>query len=330
MKEISLELCSFGDSKVASDWEEIYKENKKLSHFSSYEFNRQFVKSFKKNKHRKGMKLLLVRVYDEGGKTLMFLPLCKDKDEYYFMWDYSSVMYCEPVCREDLGAEFFDTVINKLPEVLGNEVIFFTKMKDGAQFTEYLKKRYTHYRKHTCRNVELPESFEKYYMNMPEDGREVVETGRDTMRKLGVSFRTYFYCDRPISAAMYEKLYSIYYSSSSGVVDRIKDRLYDNTNPVSCSLRQGRDTMLAVSCVNDEPVAFVAGFVRDDCFTVLRHGVRSGYSDCEPLSVLLCDIAKYCIEKKNIRRIDFGRGSEEYKTNMGAICHYTHYYEIKL
>lgn len=330
MKKIMLALCSFHDEQVATDWKEICRENTELSYFGSYEFNQDFVKSFKKNRRRKNMKLLLVRVYEASGKTLMFLPLCKKKNEYYFMWDYSSVMYCGPICRAGLTPEIFDEVINKLPELIGNEVIFFTKMNDMSPFTKYLRKRYTPYKKRSCIKIELPETFDAYCEMMTDEGWETVQEGRDILADIGVSFRTYFYYNKPLAPKLFEKLYTMYYGTSDSFVDRMKDRIYDNGNAVSCALKRGERSLLAVACVNGEPVGFVGGFVSGDCLTVVRQGQSKRYEDCNVISILYSDLMKYCIERKNIKTVDFGKGHEEFKFDLGGELHYRYYFEIKL
>ncbi len=329
MKKIFLEVCSFFSDEVATEWKRLYAENGELSYFSSYEFNMLFLKSYKNNKLRKNMKPFLVRVYDKY-ETLMFLPLCRSGDEYYFMWDYSSVMYCEPVYKAGLGIQFFDMLINKLPEVLGNEVIFFTKMNDGLSFTKYLANQYTHYKRHTCMSMELPKSFEKCYKNMLPEGRVAIEEARERLSSSGYSFKTYFYSDKPISENMFEKLYRIYYGNPANWKQKLKDRRYDKFNPISCCLRHGKDTVLAVSCINDEPVAFVAGFVRDGKVTVVRSGEHRRYRDYEPRRLMYLDFIKYCIEKKKYSTVDFGTGKDRCKSEMGSVAHYTYYYEIKL
>ncbi len=330
MERISLELCSFKDEKVALDWKKIYEENTDLPHFASYEFNLRFVKSFKKNRHRKNMRLMLVRAFDENDDTLMFLPLCKDRDEYYLMWDYSSVMYCEPIYRSDVTSDVFDKILNKLSDVLGSETLFFTKMNDMSPFTEYLRLRHTPYRKHTCVCVNAVSPYEIFYMDMPEEGRLLIEEGRRAVKARKASFCTYFYCGRPIPKNLYEKLYSIYYGSDPTLFQRIRNYFYDNNNPVSCSLRKGEESIIAVSCINGEPVAFVGGFVRNGRYTMVRHGESRRYSDCNAFNILLSDTVKYCVEKKGIRTIDFGQGREEYKFAMGGDPHYLYYFEVKL
>lgn len=329
MKKIFLEVCSFYSDKVASEWRRLYAENGELSYFSSYEFNMLFLKSYKNNKLRKNMKPFLIRVYNED-EPLMFLPLCRSGDEYYFMWDYSSVMYCEPVYKAGLSIQFFDILINKLPEILGNEVIFFTKMNDGLSFAKYLANQYTHYKRHTCMSMELPATFDKFYKNMTPEGRVAEEEARDRLKSSGYTFKTYFYSDKPITNKMFEKLYHIYYGNPEGWKARLKDRKYDKINPISCSLRKASDTVLAVSCINDEPVAFVGGFVRNGKITIVRCGEHKRYRDYEPRRLMYMDLIKYCIEKKNFTEIDFGTGKDRCKSEMGAKAHYTYYYEIKL
>ena len=330
MVSVSFELCSFKDEKVASDWKKIYEGNPDLPYFASYEFNLRFAKSFKKNRYRMNMKLMLVRAFDENDETLMYLPLCKDRDEYYFMWDYSSVPYCEPIYRADATDEVFDVVLHKLSDILGSETLFFTKMNDMSPFTEYLRLRHTPYRKHTCVCVNAVTPYAVYYMNMPEEGRALIEDGRRAVTARKAKFSTFFYCGRPIPDRLFEKLYSIYYGSDPTLFQRIKNHFYDRNNPVSCSLRKGDESMIAVSCINGEPVAFVGGFVRNGSFTVVRHGESRRYSDCNAFNVLISDTLRYCFEKKGIGTVDFGQGREEYKFAMGGVPHYLYYFEVKL
>lgn len=330
MLKVFLELCSFKDEKVAADWKKIYEGNPELPFFASYEFNLQFVKSFKKNRYRKNMRLMLVRAFDENDDTLMLLPLCKEHDEYYFMWDYSSVPYCEPIYRADATAELFDKVLHKLSDVLGSETIFFTKMNDMTRFTKYLMQRHTAYKKNGCVSVKADTPYVIYYMNMPEEGRAVVEDGRKAVKARNAKFSTFFYCDRPIPERLFEKLYSIYYGSAPTLFQRIRNHIYDRNNPLSCSLRKGDEAMIAVSCINGEPVAFVGGFVRNGCFTIARHGESRRYGECNAYNMLLSDTVKYCVDKKGIRTIDFGQGREEYKLAMGGEIHYIYCFEVKL
>ncbi len=330
MEKVSFELCSFKSEKVASDWKRIYEENGELPFFASYDFNLQFAKAFKKNPHRKSMKLLLVRAFDEKGDTVMYLPLCKDRGEYYFMWDYSSVMYCTPIYRKGAGAEDFDMVLNKLSDILGSETLFLTKMNDMSEFTQYMRGRHTPYRKRTCVSLELGDDFYKFYLGMSDEAKEAIEHGRNAVHERKGSFTTFFYCNRPISEELFKKLYTIYYGSHPTFLQKIKNRIYDKGNPLSCALRKGDESMIAVSCIDGEPVAFLGGFVRNGCYTVVRSGESRRYGYCNTYDILLCDTIKYCIEKKGITTIDFGKGREEYKFALGGKAHYLYNFELKL
>jgi len=77
-------------------------------------------------------------------------------------------------------------------------------------------------------------------------------------------------------------------------------------------------------------VAFVGGFVRNGCYTVVRQGESRRYGECNAFNILLSDTLRYCFEKKGIRVVDFGQGREEYKFAMGGEPHYLYSFEVKL
>ncbi len=327
---ITLSEYSINDSKVAAEWEGIYNTNNQLTYFSSYSFTSLFLKKFSKEKSRRSLKPVIVGAYDEKRGALMFLPLCKRHESYYTLYDFSSVPYCDAVYRSDITKEDLDYIFDHLSEVLGNNTVYFTKMSKHSEFTKYLYDRFTPYKKRSCGAIELLRSYDYTYKLIDKECRDNIEEAQNEIIEAGLQYRTDIYLKKPLSKGVASDMMLILNGEDSSLGKRIKRRRRNKNSAVIQSVKRGLGTLVAVSYIDDYPVACIYGFIRNKRMIVMKlastkYGV--GYSS---IHLLLSDLIKYTIENKLANRIDLCRNDDKIKSDFISKKHHVYSFEIKL
>lgn|GEM_PF-3349186 len=328
--KITLSECSFNDKKIAAEWNGIYRSNPQLGYFASYEFNEFFVRCFHKNKSRRSMKLVIIRAFDEQRGALMFLPLAKSHGHYYMIWERSSVPYCDAIYRADISKDEFDYILDHLSEIVGNETIFFTKMNELSVFTQYLHDRFTPYKKRSCGSIELLRSYNYTYQLLSKECRENIEDSKEKIINEGLVYRTDFYSDKPLSAKAAADIEMIVHGEGAGVFTRIKNSASNRNSAIFQAVKKGVSSLVALSYIDDYPVACTYGFIKGNTFTIsvlssTRYGVS--YSSKH---LILCDLIKYAVENKNLSKIDLCRLDDNIKGDFVSKKHHVYGFEVKL
>lgn len=327
--DIVLDTCLITDAKVAEDWKRLYFENKQLTYFSSYEFNLTFIKYFNKNRHRRGMKITIVRVKDKYGKTYMFLPLCQRHEAYYMIWDHSSVPFCDAIYSPDVDFEFFESVMRSLPDIISNTTVFFSKMNPESKFTDFLSSTYTAYKNTKYEKLQLLRPYKVTYAMMTNDYKREAESVREALRAEKIRFSTEFYLNSKLPKHIFDIVFNLYYNNPSYTA-RLKNKIYDKNSPISISLINGKNNFTAVSYMNGVPCAFISGFIKDDKLTVVRRSFDTQNRGYPIGDLAWCDVIKYSIEKLGLKTLDFGRLSKRPKAKMGAIAYKCPNFEVSL
>ena len=327
---ILLSECSIFDSKTAAEWEGIYDTNTQLAPFSSYAFTCLFIKKFSKEKSRRSLKPIIIKAVDDTRGTLMFLPLCKKHDNYYTLYDYSSIPYYDAVYRSDITKEEFDYILDHLSDVLGNNTVYFTKMSKYSEFTKYLHDRFSPYKKRSCGTIELLRSYDYTYKLLDKECRDNIEEARNRIVSQDLQYRTDFYLRKSLSKRAVSDIKFIINGEDTGFWKRLKRRKRSKNSAVIQSIKRGQDSVVAVSYIDDYPVACMYGFLRNKRVIVLKlastkYGV--GYSS---IHLLLSDLIRFSVDNKLANSIDLCRTDDKIKSDFVSKKHHVYSFEIKL
>lgn len=327
---ITLSVCSFNDEKIAKEWKRLCSENGKMNYYASYEFNRMFMDRYGKNKKRKAMKPVLIRAANEKDEAVLFLPLCKRHDSYYMIWDYSSVPYCDAIYGKAFDRKVFDEVFRNISNIIGNEVIYFTRMDSRSCFTAFLLESYTYYKRHTCASVALIRSYTSFCGLLSKECRDNIEEAKEKVKSRGLSFRTDIFCDKQLPKKVLSDIFSIKYGAVTSVFKRMKNKKHEKKSTISRALRNGKNSVTAVAYIDDEPVSYISGFEKNGVITLAgigstRHGV-----DYSSRHLMMNDFVKFAIEQRKISSIDMCRNHDKLVLDFGASHHHVYNFEVKL
>ena len=175
------------------------------------------------------------------------------------VWDYSSVPHCEPVYRADLKKEDYDYILDNLSEVLGNVTVYLTKLKDSSPFTSYLRDRYTPYKKRSGGTIELLRTYDYTYRMIMKECRDNIEEAENKIAAEGLTYRTDIYCNKPISFSTYSDTLRIVNGEEAKGISRLRYRIQAKHSAMIQSLKNGKDSVVAVSYIDDYPVACLFG-----------------------------------------------------------------------
>lgn len=326
---IYLDVCNFNDKDVEYEWKKIFENNPELTYFSSYEFNKTFLKFFKKNSKRKNMELTLVRAKYETGETIMFLPLCKNHHRYYLIWDYSSVPFCDVIGKKELTDEDYDLILKNLPDAVGNSTVCFTKMNPNSKFSVYLEDRYTHYKKKYLIEVDLYDSYSVFTEMLTDRTKQLIDDSRAKLKFRQKQFKTVFFQSRSLPSKVKNDMFYIYYKNSD-LFKKLKNKKHDSENTISIKLKKSDRNFLALSYTKNIPIAFVAGFTENEKLYIVRTGYKRNGEVYSEDVLILCDLVKYCIENTGIKTLIFVSDDVKYREDLGGTPLSAYSYEVKL
>ncbi|MBR0302695.1 MAG: hypothetical protein IJQ80_02485 [Clostridia bacterium] len=327
---IILSEFHFNDKAVAADWKDIYDSNPRLTYYSSYEFNKLFLASYNSSRRRRAMRLFLIRAYDEEKGTRMILPMAKHHHNFYPMWDYSSVPYCDGIYRSDITGDELDYIFNHLGDVLGEGIIYFTKMNESSVITQYLSSRFTPYKKRDGGKIDLLRTYDYTYLLLSKECREHIEEAKAKVIEQRHNFRTDIYFQKPLPAKAMSDLLVVLHGDNDSYLRRLSGNKYEKHNPTTLSVEHGQESLVALSYIDGYPVACLYGFVRNGVFIVSKFvSTRYGVS-FSARHLIMNDVIKYSVDKEEISTIDLWRTDDKTRADFAAKNHQISWFEVKI
>ena len=327
---IVLSAFHFNDKNVAEEWKEIYQNNPRLSYYSSYEFNKLFLASYNSSRRRRGMRLFLIRAADKERGTLMILPMAKHHHNFYPMWDYSSVPYCDMIYSSKITGEDFDYIFNHISDVLGEGIVYFTKMNEASLVTEYLASRFTPYKKREGGKIDLLRSYEYSYLLLSKECRDHIEEAKNKVADQRHTFRTDIYFKKPLPSKAMSDLLVVLHGDNDSYFGRRSGTKYEMHNPTTLSVKNGQESLAAIAYIDGYPAACLYGFVRNNIFIVSKFvSTRYGIS-FSALHLIMNDVIRYAVDREEISTIDLWRTEDRVRADFAAKNHDISWFEVKL
>lgn len=343
-------LAQFDDLKAA--WTELQR-GLDMTYFQSYEWNRMLAGlKWDNNKHFD----IVFSVISLGESPVLLAPLFISKDNRYknypkgcYLWgdqgwsDYCNLVYIE------FDKAAFDYLLESLCDQYEVNRFCFSNLKEETALYNYLASCYAVEQddKTTCVGLSLPDTAEDYQKMLSKNARQNIRTARNRADKDGLTF-TINHDDKQLNlqeflfhkqrrAEIKDKRESEQNKDNTqssiiqSIINHLRKQYYRVSRfkyPVYTPYEYDKDSKF-LTIKNSQTGELCAGinYGRDDFrkeIVVMAISLNEKYNRYSPGILAIYDFIMTQFETREIRTIDFTRGSENYKFVLGGIVHNNH------
>ena len=318
---------------LKKDWEYLYKNNRELTPFQSFEWNEALIK----NNIYQGK--LFVPVLLKNNAIIVIAPLVKRSflllDEISFLGMNTHADYLNFIYEGNLTFEEFDFFIAKLLHEHSRAVLTLRQINGVSRITEYLQKVKIVRTVETGECVQIPiyGSVDEYHACL----------GKSTKKEI-----KYLYNKLTGNFENVEFKFIDKYRPDNGMISTLLDIYSDRKkykygygglsekyfNFINSILADKTDKFLSACYINNKIAAYNLGFYSNDGrICVLLLTMDSELKKYNVGNILLNKTICYLIEKnhessKKIQFYDLSRGAELYKLKYGGNIHFNYHFKI--
>lgn len=336
--------------KLKHVWNTLYKANRNLSVFQSYDFMYNFWKNspiyWMINKE-----IPVFYLVKANGVPCMIAPLCrKANSTFEIMGNKNGCEYCDFIYAEDANVELY---VNELLEYLQSNIVFVRVKETSILYKAFVgKENMKETGEDMCINIALPNAYEEYYKSLSSSTRQNLRTAFNRLKREGhnVSLRVITNDGKCVSWGYEEmqavqqdsvtyheleltettinqdfaQMLALYYQRHAErygeKTSKLKIWYMRHLNFVTHSLRMLDSAMNVMLFIDNKLAAFMSGFVSygESNYIVPRLSIQGACGFYSPGMLLVNETARYMIGRTNNRNLDLSLGTETYKTKMGG------------
>lgn len=323
--------------KLKDAWENL-EDGKDMSVFQTYGWNDvlkdEFLWTTFKRIYRK---LIYTCVLDDDGNVKLIAPLRVKKlikksglvKEVELLGEDSFSDYVNLIYK-DVSDDVFDALFNYLKEKYKGYKLKWGSIKEDSEFGKYILKKYPNNSGFDRKCVIIPlkfESFEDYFNSLSKNARQHYRTRKNRLNKNGLSLTYKVDGQIPKEEALelmilnYERTIEKNKEQYKTFFSRAKEKY--NCTHKSFPLYQMIHNIYAwtlTSFIGGEKAGFLTGCLKDGVAYIIMNKVNIKYEYYSPMIVSTIDYIKDIYENNlDIKVLDFGRGTEEYKYRLGGV-----------
>ena len=331
-------------------WREL-ENGRDMTAFQTYEWNRLLLEEFFGLLYNRLFAEVRCYVVTEDHKALAILPVIIQKRNAKIMWwgrkkgtyilgegswsDYLNFIYQEP------NAQAWELILNDLPKPL-----FFNSLRSNTELCQFLKDRSDANGQHPSVHVPLMSDAADYGASLSKSVRQNLRTAMNRMNKAGLTYELRIE-DGKLDASLANELVRMHYDRA-----KIKNqkKYKKNLHWISRNLRncykeyQNRQyniiyhSMISnvygvtvIVYLNGVPAGYMYGMRDLDAVRVMHNCIKEEYNFYSPMFRGAYDfICQEITDKRyNVKQIDFTRGNENYKFQLGGEVLPLHNYSIR-
>lgn len=331
-------------------WNTLYKANRQLSVFQSYDFMYELWKNSPVYwlMNKEWPIFYLVR---DKGKPCLIAPLCrKSNGTFEIMGNKNGCEYCDLIYAE--GAEL-RRYVGKLLEYLNSSISFVRVKEESLLYKTFVdESNMKPIGDDKCTNIFLPNSYEEYYKGLSSSMRQNLRTAFNRLKREGHDVRvrvitpegkcvswgydemeavqqdsvTYHVAQETETTATedFDQMLALYYQRHAERygenTSKMKMWYVKHLNFVTKSLQKLHSAMNVMLYIDNELAAFMGGFSNqgDGGYVVPRLSIQGTYGFYSPGMLLVNETARYLIDRTDKRNLDLSLGTESYKVKMGG------------
>ena len=323
---------------LKEEWIKLEK-GEDMTYYQSYHWYESIMKFMPEKKGYYGSVFLCIYLGDQLQlicplwvvyKTINFV----NKRSVYILgrqgWsDYLNVIY------DNCSTDAFLVLFNYIKDKWKIKSVCFEQLMEHSRFFKYISSNYS-FRKDivtTCVKLEIPESNDDYKKQLSKSSRQNIRTARNRLAKDGLSITFSFDAHPNLEQCKSMRAKRVIKKnepkSFRDKLRQIKNEVYQRFTiefPKYLPFYADSNSRMMTACIDGELAAFFNYSLDTNHRQVMLMavGTNEKFSRYSPGVLLVFEYVTKQIESKEIQVLDFTRGNESYKYQLGGTDHLIH------
>lgn len=328
---------------LRSDWEKM-QQGKEMTVFQGWEWNLLLFEEEKKRAFSKLLSEVCVYIVRQNGEAVLLLPVLYQKRGNRTKWfgrdrglyilghgSYSD--YLNAVYGNNIDKETIVRLIGRIREDFPGCPFYATDIREDTVFCEALnqmKACVTKERK--ALQVDLAESKEAYEQSLSKHVKQNLRTARNRMKRDNYAYKLEV-MGRTEDRELLEQLLTVHidrmkeknrndedimHRLSSGIRIRYRAGREKKNNIISESMKRMDQSCLVITRLNDDIAGYLYGLYDRDVIRIMQNCIKTKYRFYSPMFRGAYDFILEQYDSREPRHIDFTRGNEQYKYDLGG------------
>lgn len=331
-------------NRICDDWKRIEKGGD-MTIFQSYDWNQLLFEEEKKRKLSFFFVDIIVLTVVVDRRIVGILPLIFQKHGNKTKWfgrkkglyvlghgswsDYLNVVY-----SEDFKKEYFKNIMEYIKNTYDGYTFYITDVREHTKFADYLKESFGKATEsEVAVQVEKTQSQEDYEKSLSKHTRQNLRTAKNRMDKAGINYEVKV-LGMIDDQALIDKLIEVHTArmaeknmNATDLVHRIssyirilyRQKQEHNNNVIAESMKRMEESCLVIVCLNDNIAGYLYGLRDGNVIRIMQNCVLDEYKFYSPLFRGAYDFIRMQYDEDNVAVVDFTRGNEQYKYNLGGV-----------
>lgn len=333
-------ITSVEDFKALSTTWKSLESGQDMTAFQSFDWNLFLAEEFFSSLYNRLFASIKVYIVSKQDAPVMILPVIMQKASIKILWwgrkkgcyllgegsfsDYMNVIY------KDFDASALQMLVEKVPHpLLFNNIRSTTAAADSFNALSSTS--------HSTPSVyvELEPSVDAYMTTLSKSVKQNLRTAVNRMNKAGLTYEIKV-LDGTLDEALAKKLigmHDVRASSKNKKHDRNglhwvsrfirnKYRAYQNKhyNIIFQSMTRNASGVTIIACLENEPAGYLYGLIDHNAIRIMHNCFKEDYKFYSPMFRGAFDFicSEISDQKHNLQQVDFTRGDEGYKFQLGG------------
>lgn len=242
--------------------------------------------------------------------------------------DYLNAIYSD---KADQG--IFQRIIEKIQEDFKGYDLFVTDIRSETKFASFLKTRgYMIINEQVAVQVKRRKTVDEYNQSLSKSAKQNLRTSKNRLEKAGLSYR-FEVLGMTEDESLISKLVKLHIKrmieknsdttslkkSISNVLQIHKNKHKEqNNNIIAESMRCMQNSFLLICYLNDDIAGYLYGLYDNKTIRIMQNCLNSEYKFYSPIYRAAYDYILSTYDDDSIKIVDFTRGNEKYKYDLGG------------
>jgi len=274
-------------------------------------------------------RLPIILAATDGNSILGLLPLTRDlfSGKVKMLADMRGVSITAPLFSPTLSPSKRREALDSMSKWISERKASLYRIEDAAVADSLTQSGLVEKRKTDCCIIDIATDYDTWFRGLSKSVRQNIRTAYNRLNRDNLKYELSIGSGKE-SAEDAFRLYlrrQLSQYVSGGIAKRLFKSYCMRTGPITASLRKGGTHALLK--INGETAACISYFDKSGdwglSLAVPRMAVNTKYKFYSPGYILLCELISRYLRAGLPLKIDLGRGTEKYKTDLGAMIYHT-------
>ena len=337
---------AWDDKELKVVWQKLYRNNKCLTPYSSWEYN-DIVYRYKKLKPQTLFQKNYFYVYYENTRPMILFPFSKKRgDLILFGENISGAEYLDFVYDENITDAQMIQALKELKEYHHGTKLKLYKINERAKTYRCLHDNLDilvndffieEGMDRICKKISFPDDYEDYFQQLTKNSKSNMKKAYNKFKNNGVKMELKVFNGPIDDRKLLRDIFKVNTKRSeewmhkhraSNFAKYIKNRYFSVT---AWSMQKLEEHRTFCFFLDGKLAAFMTGYLTNyNEITFPMISMDSEYAKLSPGKVMISEVVKYLQNNTDIRVLDVSRGDERYKTEMGGHSHFNYRFSLML